>query len=177
MLEETNHDAALFDTDAADLCTATQIFCDKITATKNYLDEILRAQDCNSKPEIVELHNYCAEGDLENTQRLIEDQHVPVDTENKYLDTALHYAARGGHERIVKYLLSKGANVNHCNSWNESPLMWGTNHILVVNELLNAGASLMYKNRINGNSVLDEDHGEEINSLLRNHARGGVKCQ
>src|SRR5436309_13365052 len=56
------------------------------------------------------LHKAALRGDSEEVTRLLESG-MPVDTENNRGDTALMYAASANEPAILKYLLSKGANV------------------------------------------------------------------
>lgn len=62
--------------------------------------------------EKAQLFSAAAEGDISTVKRLIEkDYDVNAFDEDLSL-TPLHYAAKGEHLEIVKYLLSVGADVN-----------------------------------------------------------------
>ncbi len=49
-------------------------------------------------------------GETAIAKRLIEEFYLPVNAANNDGLTALHMAARGGHEHLCEYLLDKGAN-------------------------------------------------------------------
>ena len=63
--------------------------------------------------------------------------------------TPLHWASQEGHLEIAKYLLlSKSAQVDPKNKYNETPLMWacGRGHFIIVNLLLDKGANINFLN-------------------------------
>nr|XP_060630623.1 ankyrin repeat and SAM domain-containing protein 6 [Anolis sagrei ordinatus] len=80
---------------------------------------------------------------------------VPVDCADEAGNTGLQFAAAGGHEEMVGFLLRRGASVqsrNHC-GW--SPLMQAARfgHLTVARILLENGADLNAQNKL-GASVL-----------------------
>uniref|UniRef100_A0A670Y8J2 Ankyrin repeat and sterile alpha motif domain containing 6 n=1 Tax=Pseudonaja textilis TaxID=8673 RepID=A0A670Y8J2_PSETE len=80
---------------------------------------------------------------------------VPVDCTDEAGNTGLQFAAAGGHEELVGFLLRRGASVqsrNHC-GW--SPLMQAARfgHLNVARILLENGADLNAQNKL-GASVL-----------------------
>nr|XP_028593809.1 LOW QUALITY PROTEIN: ankyrin repeat and SAM domain-containing protein 6 [Podarcis muralis] len=80
---------------------------------------------------------------------------VPVDCADEAGNTGLQFAAAGGHEELVGFLLRRGASVqsrNHC-GW--SPLMQAARfgHLTVARILLENGADLNAQNKL-GASVL-----------------------
>ncbi|XP_072854576.2 ankyrin repeat and SAM domain-containing protein 6 [Pogona vitticeps] len=80
---------------------------------------------------------------------------VPVDCTDEAGNTGLQFAAAGGHEELVGFLLRRGASVqsrNHC-GW--SPLMQAARfgHLTVARILLENGADLNAQNKL-GASVL-----------------------
>ncbi|KAJ6661410.1 hypothetical protein lerEdw1_015039 [Lerista edwardsae] len=80
---------------------------------------------------------------------------VPVDCTDEAGNTGLQFAAAGGHEDLVGFLLRRGASVqsrNHC-GW--SPLMQAARfgHLTVAHILLENGADLNAQNKL-GASVL-----------------------
>lgn len=48
---------------------------------------------------------------------------VPVDCTDEAGNTGLQFAAAGGHEQLVRFLLRKGASVQSTNHYGWSPLM------------------------------------------------------
>ncbi len=58
------------------------------------------------------LHDSAHSGNLEKVKRLIEVEKIPVNQKGYLKETALHWAARGGHLDVVTYLVSKGAAVD-----------------------------------------------------------------
>ena len=51
-------------------------------------------------------------------------QSVPTDFANKFGDTALHYAAKGGHKEIVQDMLDSGLSPLAKNLFGETPLFY-----------------------------------------------------
>ena len=51
-------------------------------------------------------------GDLDGVKRLIQQQHVSVNTKNRNNQTALYCACENGNTDVAQYLLGKGASVN-----------------------------------------------------------------
>jgi len=64
-----------------------------------------------AEEEATQLHDAAVEGDLAAVRRLIGDD-VQIDAPDAYGATALYKAAKAGHDDIVEFLLSKGADVN-----------------------------------------------------------------
>lgn len=67
----------------------------------------------------------CDEGDLESARRVLEDPggFGHVDGTDEEGNTALMFAAAGGHEQLVRFLLRKGASVDRRNHYGWTPLM------------------------------------------------------
>ncbi|XP_012921180.1 ankyrin repeat and SAM domain-containing protein 6 isoform X3 [Heterocephalus glaber] len=80
---------------------------------------------------------------------------VPVDCSDEAGNTALHFAAAGGHEPLVRFLLRRGASVNSRNHYGWSALMQAARfgHVSVAHLLLDHGADVNAQNRL-GASVL-----------------------
>ncbi|XP_025949690.2 ankyrin repeat and SAM domain-containing protein 6 isoform X2 [Dromaius novaehollandiae] len=80
---------------------------------------------------------------------------VPVDGTDEAGNTGLQFAAAGGHEQLVRFLLRKGASVQSRNHYGWSPLMQAARfgHISVAHILLENGADLNAQNKL-GASVL-----------------------
>ncbi|XP_076996302.1 ankyrin repeat and SAM domain-containing protein 6 [Tamandua tetradactyla] len=80
---------------------------------------------------------------------------VPVDCSDEAGNTALQFAAAGGHEPLVRFLLRRGASVNSRNHYGWSALMQAARfgHVGVAHLLLDHGADANAQNRL-GTSVL-----------------------
>ncbi|XP_006863254.1 PREDICTED: ankyrin repeat and SAM domain-containing protein 6 [Chrysochloris asiatica] len=80
---------------------------------------------------------------------------VPVDCSDEAGNTALQFAAAGGHEPLVRFLLRRGASVNSRNHYGWSALMQAARfgHASVAHLLLDHGADVNAQNRL-GASVL-----------------------
>uniref|UniRef100_A0A8B9FIA6 NAD(+) ADP-ribosyltransferase n=1 Tax=Amazona collaria TaxID=241587 RepID=A0A8B9FIA6_9PSIT len=80
---------------------------------------------------------------------------VPVDCTDEAGNTGLQFAAAGGHEQLVRFLLRKGASVQSTNHYGWSPLMQAARfgHLSVAHILLENGADLNAQNKL-GASVL-----------------------
>ncbi len=71
-----------------------------------------------------DIHRAVAQGDLENTRRMIEN--IPELIHQKDKDsgaTPLHITVANGHLEIVRFLLSKGASVDVKNKQGETPFL------------------------------------------------------
>lgn len=73
------------------------------------------------------------------------------------VETVLHVAARGGHNKIVSSLLKKGADKDALDNQGDTPLRLAVenDHLTVVETLVAAGASLHVLSSYDGYSVLD----------------------
>ncbi|XP_053423821.1 ankyrin repeat and SAM domain-containing protein 6 isoform X3 [Nycticebus coucang] len=80
---------------------------------------------------------------------------VPVDCSDEAGNTALQFAAAGGHEPLVRFLLRRGASVNSRNHYGWSALMQAARfgHVNVTHLLVDHGADINAQNRL-GASVL-----------------------
>uniref|UniRef100_A0A452QT92 Ankyrin repeat and sterile alpha motif domain containing 6 n=1 Tax=Ursus americanus TaxID=9643 RepID=A0A452QT92_URSAM len=80
---------------------------------------------------------------------------VAVDCSDEAGNTALQFAAAGGHEPLVRFLLRRGASVNSRNHYGWSALMQAARfgHVSVAHLLLDHGADVNAQNRL-GASVL-----------------------
>jgi ankyrin repeat protein len=79
-------------------------------------------------------------GDLEALRKLVECDSVDVNETDPHSGySAVDYASGAGHLQAVRYLLARGARVEHRISWALSMATWG-DYTDVVVELLRAGA-------------------------------------
>lgn len=79
---------------------------------------------------------------------------IDINQTHRYGSTILHYAINGNYNEdicleIVKFLISKGSDINACNYHNITPLILATyrNKPKIVNLLLNIGANPYIKER------------------------------
>lgn len=71
-----------------------------------------------------DIHRVVAQGDLENTRRMIENIPELIHQRDKNSGaTPLHLAVAKGHLEIVRFLLSKGASVDAKNKRGETPFL------------------------------------------------------
>ena len=113
------------------------------------------------------------QGHFEIVKTLIEEYNVNVNVSAVSGWTALCYACKQGHEKIVEILLNCLESVDDVSNKNvcgKTPLMWASRggHLNVVNLLLRKGASIEAKTRDGGTAVhLAASQGHEhILSLL-----------
>ena len=107
-------------------------------------DDMFRAlidkdPDWGNSSSITTLAGYAAEsGKLEFVKIFVDKYKVDV---HHYSDEMLRNASRNGHEEIVGYLISKGADFN---AWNGDPLKDAAEngHLGVVKKLIEAGADM-----------------------------------
>ncbi|XP_068604142.1 ankyrin repeat and SAM domain-containing protein 6-like [Brachionichthys hirsutus] len=75
---------------------------------------------------------------------------VPVDCTDEEGNTALQFASASGHEKLVRFLLRKGASVDTGNNYGWTPLMQAARfgHLTVAHILLENGAEINGRNRL-----------------------------
>ena len=100
-------------------------------------------------------------GELETVRWLIEEKDCNIINPNSHGMTALGYAAKEGHNHIVKYLLQvddSSAHVNYLNKFNETPLILAARHtgnLETLELLLFHGADMDIENYLGMNSFLE----------------------
>lgn len=98
----------------------------------------LQLEDLENALKTSRLLLACENGDIDTVKKLFR-QHgkMKLEFEDKYGRTALVYAAANGHLMVVRELLRKNANREHCCE-GASPLYWAVSrgHANVVQELL-----------------------------------------
>lgn len=95
---------------------------------------------------LVEYHTACQMGDLQKVKDMIENNIIEInhDYDDKERVTGLHWAAVNNRISVVKYLISKGANVNFKGGDLEAtPLHWASKsgYVHIVDWLLKSGAN------------------------------------
>lgn len=91
------------------------------------------------------LHYLAEQGATELVQYLIEDLQIDPDVRNGEAKiTALQYAAYQGHLHTVRYLISKGASLNHRDRHHKSVIFYAVTggQLRVATYLVEAGASM-----------------------------------
>lgn len=91
-----------------------------------------------------EIHTAAQTGDLKIVKKMISDYSELIDSRNDSLYTPLIIAAANGHFKIVKFLVSEGADINLGDRENTSALQNATlaGHEKIVKYLLSQGADI-----------------------------------
>jgi ankyrin repeat protein len=86
----------------------------------------------------------CRRGDLKTVAELVRSNPKSVARADGIGITPLHRAAAGNHLQLVRFLLSRGAEINAVDKYLDSPLKKAAygGHVAVVNELVLNGANL-----------------------------------
>ena len=107
-------------------------------------------------------------GDLAKVKQACSQDNFNINADLGSGRTALHCAADYGQTEIVKYLLSKGANVNALDKYGISPLLNAVfeSHTDCVKVLLEKGADKNQK-APGGETAYEAAETEEIHNLLR----------
>ncbi|XP_077166376.1 ankyrin repeat and SAM domain-containing protein 6 [Paroedura picta] len=146
--------------------------------------------ECGVPSGVQRLLRACEQGDCEGARRLLLGAEeaaggeaagagagaVPVDGTDEAGNTALQFAAAGGHEELVGFLLRRGASVQSRNCCGWSPLMQAARfgQLSVSRILLEHGADLHAQNKL-GASVLSVaargGHVGLVKALLESGAR------
>ncbi|XP_065523874.1 ankyrin repeat and SAM domain-containing protein 6 isoform X3 [Lathamus discolor] len=92
---------------------------------------------------------------------------VPVDCTDEAGNTGLQFAAAGGHEQLVRFLLRKGASVQSTNHYGWSPLMQAARfgHLSVAHILLENGADLNAQNKLGGSVLTMASRGGHVSMV------------
>uniref|UniRef100_A0A8C9TBM8 Ankyrin repeat and sterile alpha motif domain containing 6 n=1 Tax=Scleropages formosus TaxID=113540 RepID=A0A8C9TBM8_SCLFO len=92
---------------------------------------------------------------------------VPVDCADEEGNTPLQFAAAGGHEKLARFLLRKGASVDRRNHYGWSALMQAARfgHVNVAHILLENGAEINAKNRMGASVLTVAARGGHINMV------------
>jgi hypothetical protein len=80
------------------------------------------------------LYQAIVNNDLDEVKQLLKDG-APIDGQNRYGNTPLHFAARYGRTKIVRYLIEQGANIYILNKDGNMPV-YVTKKLEIVNLLL-----------------------------------------
>eukprot|EP01132_Coremiostelium_polycephalum_P004694 gene4694-5862_t len=116
------------------------------------------------------LINACKRGEEEDIEDIITDQEAKPDVNGKDSvgETALHYAARNGHDGIIRILIKHRANVNVLDKLEETPLhkaAW-KNQVEAIRALVEVGkANVSLKNK-DGSTPLQLAKDEAARKLL-----------
>ena len=87
-----------------------------------YLIELCRVSPHSQDGMYNLLHCACQQGHLPIVKYLIEGLHFDIDATDQNDWTPLYYAVYFGHKEVVKYLLSKGANIDITDASENTPL-------------------------------------------------------
>lgn len=115
----------------------------------------------------------CANGDINECDRLINDNQVHIDATTSDGLTGLHEAAICGNAQMVEYLIKKGANVNCCDNEGWTPLHAASSlgQVKVVEILLNYNADATI---VNCENLLAYDlaRNDQVQTLIGEHLQG-----
>jgi len=89
------------------------------------------------------LHDMAQKGNLQKAELLVKYDAQIDPIEEEYQSTPLGMAVRWGHEEMVKYLLSQGADPNKSGAGWSTPLAWARkkDHPMIAEILIKAGAT------------------------------------
>lgn len=107
-------------------------------------------------------------GDLEKVKELIDAEKFTVNTEMKSR-YPIHYAADFGQKEVLKYLISKGVNIDVTDKYGITALLsaiW-EDHKDCVQLLIDSGAAVN-NSAPDGKSYIDSTENPEIKAILRN---------
>ena len=102
---------------------------------------LIRPYVTDKDGEGLELLQAARDGDAASVARLLEDPQNP-DLADRFTNTALHWAAEGGHPEVARCLLEVGAELDKENGHGFTPLHLAAarGHVQVAGCLLQAGA-------------------------------------
>ena len=120
-------------------------------------------------------------GDTEKLRTLIEEKGIDVNTKNeKTNNTLLIYAAMHGHKNTIKYLISKGANLNATNKYGYSADTYAKmEHHFGIMEIVkevqeNGLRDADLEPQVRRNRVVKNPENPRGNENEANHRAGGV---
>ena len=90
----------------------------------------------------------CSSGKLTSVEWLIEKDQQDPNTKDRDGNTLLHYSCENGHFPIVKYLISKGVDIETTNHERKTPLHIATEHnnLPIIKYLISKGAKIDAQN-------------------------------
>ncbi|GMH37604.1 hypothetical protein BSKO_05477 [Bryopsis sp. KO-2023] len=135
-----------------------------------------------TEEEYDQIRSAVVNNDLRQIRRMMEDG-WPIDKPHKATDgrTPLHYAAEAGHIDMVKFLLSKGANIDAKTKTKfETPLFFAASGGFgdIVKYLLQRKAKLMIVNKVNWtplHAAAFKGHTEALQHCLESAKRSGLR--
>lgn len=120
-------------------------------------------------------------GDTEKLKTLIEEKCIDVNTKNKKTNnTLLIYAAMNGHADTVRYLISKGADLNAANMYGYSVYSYAKKNfdveiMQIIKEAQDNGLrDADLEPQVRGNRVVKNPENPRGNENEANHRAGGV---
>nr|CAJ77471.1 myotrophin [Lubomirskia baikalensis] len=107
-------------------------------------------------------------GDLDTVKQCVEKNGFNVNLELSNGRDAIHYAADYGQSEVLRYLLSKGANVNAPDKHGITAMLaaFWESHVECVKVLVSKGAAKI-GNSPDGKTYLECAESEEIKTLLK----------
>lgn len=102
-----------------------------------------------------EIHDAALKGDLAMVKELLAKDPALLNAKGRNEKALLHWAAQGGHVKIVKYLLAKGAAVNELNIQKETALVYAAEggHLKLAELLIARGAKVNIKTTLDASPI------------------------
>ncbi len=119
-------------------------------------------------------------GDATAARAALDGGASPESRGGRFNETALHFAAAGGHSAVARLLLDRGAAVNSTTVGGETPLHWATRggHVDCVQLLLERGADVVAANTT-GDTPLryaaQDGHAACVELLLEHNAAADAR--
>lgn len=117
-------------------------------------------------PPLERMHRLCGQGALDEVKGLAKNKKLLTD-KGAVGNVALHFAAQGGQDHIVGFLVSQGADVNVQNDVGDSPLHQAAwkGKIDAIKVLLTSGADRHLKNK-EGKTPCDLARTDDVKAAL-----------
>lgn len=143
---------------------------------------VIAIMNLRSPREEAELFSALFRGDLDFVQRVGSTPNgiVLLKNQDRWGNTATHWAAKGGNPTILKYLLDKGLDASLLNSAGTSALHWSafSGNRVVMQELLQAGISVNQVNAYGETALhwaVEWSNESAVTALLDNHANPAIQ--
>lgn len=111
-----------------------------------------------SQDSVSPIVSAASRGSLSEVKRILDQNPRAInDVDFRFYATSLHWAARYGNQKVVRFLLEKGMNADIVNTNKTSPLHWAIKggHEGVVKVLIEHGADINLQN-VSGTSPLHQ---------------------
>lgn len=115
----------------------------------------------------------CANGDIQECERLLKERKVDINTTTTDGLTGLHEAAICGNAEMVEFLINRGANINCCDNEGWTPLHAASSlgQTKIVQMLLDLGADARIVNCENF-LAYDLARNDQVKEIIGEHLQG-----